>query len=153
MPSRLLLAAWLGLLLTATEAFPQATCGGGGRYQLRPTPTVLVAPSPTPTDLDAGQVEAGIVTVRIVPRGNASRNWELCIRAIDPWMGSGGKPSSDLEYLPPGEDIWQPASMGNQLIALGRGQARIDIRFRVRVDWTDVPGSHSSVLALTLAGR
>ena len=150
---RLLLAAWLGLLLTATEAFPQATCGGGGRYQLRPTPTVLIAPDPTPTDFDAGQVEAGIVSVRIVPLGSASRDWELCIRTTDPSMGNGGKPSSDVEYLPPGGSVWQPASMLNQLIAEGRGQGNIDIRFRVRVDWTDAPGNYSSVLALTLAAR
>jgi hypothetical protein len=43
--------------------------------------------------------------------------------------------------------------MLNQLIAQGRGTANVDIRFRVRVDWTDVPGDYSSVLALTLATR
>jgi len=153
MPLRLLLAAWLGLLLTATEAFPQGTCGGGGKYRLQPSPQVLITPVPTPADLDAGQVEAGIVSVRIVPRGKASRDWELCIRTTDPSMGGGGKPSSDVEYWPPGGSAWQPASMLNQLIAWGSGNGNVDIRFRVRVDWTDVPGSYSSVLALTLAAR
>jgi hypothetical protein len=43
--------------------------------------------------------------------------------------------------------------MLNQLIARGSGNGNVDIRFRVRVDWTDVPGSYSSVLALTLAAR
>jgi len=153
MPSRLLLAAWLGLLLSATEALPQSTCGGDGRFRLQPSPQVLIVPIPTPADLDAGQVEAGIVSVRIVPRGNASRNWELCLRTTDPSMGGGGKPSSDVEYLPPGGSAWQPASMLNQLITQGRGRGNVDIRFRVRVDWTDAPGDYSSVLALTLAAR
>lgn len=150
---RLLAAAWLGLLLTATEAIPQSTCGGAGRFQLKPAPQVLITPVPTPADLDAGQVEAGIVSVRIVPRGRASRDWELCLRTTATSMGSGGKPSSDVEYWPPGGSGWQPASMLNQLIAQGRGTANVDIRFRVRVDWTDVPGDYSSVLALTLAAR
>lgn len=151
MPCRVLVAAWMGLLLTATEALPQGACGAGGRYHLRPAPQVLIAPVPTPTDFDSGQVEAGTMTVTIIPRGNSSRNWALCLRTTEPSMGQGGKPSSDVEYWPPGGNSWRPASMLNQVIARGRGRTDVEIRFRVRVDWTDQPGSYSSVVALTLA--
>ena len=39
----------------------------------------------------------------------------------------------------------------DQVIARGRGRSDIEVRFRVRVDWTDDPGSYSSVVALTVA--
>jgi hypothetical protein len=151
MPCRLLLAAWMGLLLTATEALPQSACGNGGRYHLRPAPQVLIAPVPTPSDLDSGQVDVGVLTVTIIPRGSAARNWELCLRMTDPSMGGGGKESSDVEFWSPGGAGWQPASVLDQVIARGRGRSDIEVRFRVRVDWTDDPGSYSSVVALTVA--
>ncbi len=153
MPRRLLLAAWIGLLLTPTAGFPQSVCGTDGRYHLRPTPTVLIAPVPTPADLDAGEIDAGVMTVKIIPRGNASRNWELCLRTTDPSMGGGVKPSSDVEYWPPGGAGWQPASVLDQVVARGRGRSDIELRFRVRVDWTDDPGVYSSVVALTVAAN
>jgi len=151
MSPRSLLVATIGLLLTAMEALPQSACGTEGRYHLRPAPTVLVAPIPTPADLDAGEIDAGVMTVTIIPRGNSSRNWELCLRTTDPSMGGGAKPSSDVEYLLPGGTGWQPASMLDQVVARGSGRSDIELRFRVRVDWTDDPGTYSSVLALTVA--
>lgn len=153
MPRRLLLAAWIGLLLTPAEALPQSVCGTEGRYHLRPAPTVLVTPVPTPADLDAGEIDAGVMSVTIIPRGNASRNWELCLRATDPSMGGGAKPSSDVEFWPPGGAGWQPASMLDQVVARGRGRSDVELRFRVRVDWTDDPGIYSSVVALTVAAN
>ena len=153
MPCRLLFAAWIGLFLAPAAAFSQGVCGSTGRYHLRPAPTVLVAPVPTPADLDVGEVDAGVMTVTIITRGNASRNWELCLRATDPAMGGGTKPSSDVEYWPPGGAGWQPASMADQVVARGRGRSDVELRFRVRVDWTDDPGTYSSVVALTVAAN
>jgi hypothetical protein len=153
MSRRPLLAAWIGLLLTATEALPQSVCGTAGQYHLRPTPTVLFAPVPTPADLDAGEIDAGVMTVTIIPRGNKSKNWELCLRTMVPSMGGGAKPSSDVEFWPPGGIGWQPASMLDQVVARGRGRSDVEVRFRVRVDWTDDPGNYSSVVALTVAAN
>jgi hypothetical protein len=153
MSRRLLLAAWIGLLLTPASAISQSVCGNAGRYHLRPAPTVLVAPLPTPADLDAGEIDAGVMTVTIIPRGNTSKNWELCLRTTSPSMGGGTKPSADLEFWPPGGAEWQPASTLEQVVARGRGRSDVELRFRVRVDWTDDPGSYSSVVALTVAAH
>ena len=151
MPIRLLGAAILGLLLTPVPASAQEGCTGGGRYHLRPSPAVLIAPTPGPSDLDAGQVDAGVLSVRIIPRGNASKDWELCLRSVAPTMGPAGKPTTDVEYWSPDGGAWLSASMVNQVIARGRGRSDIEIRFRIRVSWTDEPGTYSCVLALSLA--
>jgi hypothetical protein len=150
---RIGIAGFLGLLfLIPSRGHSQGTCGGGGRFHLRPAPEVLIAPIPSPADLDAGQVEAGVMTVTIIPRGTP-RDWELCLRVTEPFMGGAGKPSSDVEYWSAGGSAWQPASTSDRVVARGRGRSQVEVRFRVRVDWTDEPGSYSSVMALTLASN
>lgn len=149
MAARLLATACIALLLGSTEARAQGQCDGGGFYFLFPNPRVVVATTPTPADLDVGEVDAGTVDVIVFPIGAGSRNWELCIRAVDPTMGGTGKPSSDVEFWPPGGSAWQPATQSDQLVASGSGWSIVQLRFRVRVDWSDDPGSYSSAMAIT----
>ncbi len=151
MRARSLLVTGAILLLSGPEGQAQSACGPDGRYHLRPAPEILVAPAPTPGDLDAGEVDAGVMSVTIIPRGNASRDWELCLRALGPTMGTGGKPVSDVEFWTPGSGGWTPTTPTDQVIARGRGRSDLEIRFRVRVGWHDDPGAYDAILALTLA--
>jgi hypothetical protein len=43
--------------------------------------------------------------------------------------------------------------MWDQVVARGSGRSDVELRFRVRVDWTDDPGNYSSVVALTVAAN
>lgn len=148
------LVAAVALLASAVPGAAQDPCAAGeGRYHLRPAPEILVVPPPTPADLDAGQVEAGVLTLAIIPRGNASRDWALCLRALQPTLGSGGKDVSDIEFVTAPGDGWTPVAPFDQVVARGRGRGEIAIRFRVRIDWSDDPGAYDSLLALTLVAE
>jgi hypothetical protein len=149
--SRALLLAGLLLLHAPTLGAAQDACSADqGRYHLRPAPEVLVVPAPTPVDLDAGEVDAGTLSVSIIPRGNGSRDWRLCIRAVRPTMGPGGKDVSDIEVRAAPGETWTPATTFDRVIARGRGRSDVAIHVRVRVDWSDEPGWYDSLLALTL---
>lgn len=151
MSPRALLLAGLLLLHSPIGGVAQDACSSDqGRYHLRPAPEVLVVPPPTPGDLDAGEIDAGTFSVAIIPRGNASRDWRLCFRAVRPTMGPGGKDVSDVEVRATSGDAWTPATTFDQVIARGRGRSDVAIRVRVRVDWSDEPGSYDPLLALTL---
>jgi len=142
-----LLAAFLAQSARTTVA--QGVCGGQGNYRLRATPTALDLGGLSQFDLDAGQVEAGTMTVSIVPRGKANFDWRLCLRGGG--VGFGGKPIEDVEWQVAGEAAWHPVSGAEQVVAVGSGRSDLDVRFRVAVSHEDAAGDYEALLTFAVA--
>ena len=126
-------------------------CDGGGNYRLRVTPGAVSITTPEIQDLDAGQTVTRAVRIRVQPRGRANRDWEVCIRSRDATLGGQAKPISDVEWQVPGSGSWQPLSTFDRLVQAGRGNARIDLLLRVRVDWADDPADYGTLLTFSAA--
>lgn len=94
---------------------------------------------------------AGSVTISIVPRGNAYKDWQLCLLGQSSLIGPAGKPLADVEWQLAGGGGWQPVSGGEQLVAAGSGRADLDVLFRVAVGFDDAPGDYETILMFAVA--
>jgi hypothetical protein len=130
-------------------AVAQGVCGGQGNYNLRATPTALDYGAVSQLDLDAGQIDAGAMTVTIVPRGKPNFDWRLCLRGGA--IGFGVKPIEDVEWQVAGEGAWHPVSSAEQLVATGQGRADLDVRFRVALSHEDAPHFYEALLTFAVA--
>ncbi len=149
---RLILRACLfaGLLSQGTgTAVAQGACGSQGNYNLRATPAVLDYGAVSQLDLDAGQIDAGTMTVSITPRGKPNFDWRLCLRGGA--TGFGMKPIEDVEWQVAGEAAWHPVSSAEQFVALGTGRTDLDVRFRVAVSHEDAPHAYEALLTFAVA--
>lgn len=148
---RLMLPACLLVTLFAQgtrSAVAQGVCGGQGNYNLRAIPSALDYGTVSQLDLDVGQIDAGTMTVSIVPRGNLNFDWRLCLRGGA--IGLGVKPIEDVEWQVAGEAAWHPVSSAEQLVAMGTGRADLDVRFRVAVSHEDAPNTYEALLTFAV---
>ncbi len=138
-------------LLAPPEAGAQVGCDGGGKYNVRLTPSAIEYGIVSPGDLDASQIFMGTMTVRVTPRGVTNKPWILCLRADEAHFGPAGKSVGDVEWQLAGSSGWQPASTGGQLVTRGHGNQRVDVLFRIVLDWDDVPGNYTAPLTFLAA--
>jgi hypothetical protein len=137
------------LVLSASAATAQACGSGTGRYVVRVQPGLLAFPTPGPEDFAVGWIEHGPVELDVRPRGNANREWVLCLRAESADMGSG-KPISDLQYRRDDQAGWTSIGVGDQVVAWGDRGDRVAVRFRILLDEaTDPAGSYRSDYTVT----
>jgi hypothetical protein len=140
------------LVLVAPDLQAQSTCNAGGRYRVQLNPSVIDYGIVSSIDLDAGQILIGRMRVRVRPRRNDEPDWDLCLRANASAFG-GGKLIEDVEWQVAGSPVWQPVSTAEQLVSQGSGTQRVDVLFRILVDWDDVPGDYSASLAFIASSQ
>ena len=134
------------LMLFAAVATAEAQdCTGSGRYRIQIRPGLITFPTPTVADYNAGWLLAPVAEIRVRPQRPADRGWELCLAADSPTMGGYGKPVSDIEFRQDGTGTWIPRSTSDQLLAVGNRNRRVQLQFRLALDWTqDVPGHYET---------
>lgn len=133
------------MLLAAVSTAEAQNCTGNGNYTVRIRPGQIDFPSPTISDYNAGWLLAPAARIRVRPRANADRAWELCLSADSPTMGGYGKPISDIEFQQDGTGAWIPLSMSDQLLAVGERNRLVQLQFRVALDWAlDAPGYYET---------
>jgi hypothetical protein len=134
------------LMLLALASIAEAQdCTGNGNYRVRIRPGLITFPSPTVSDYQAGWLLAPSAEIRVQPRRNADRGWELCLAADGPTMGVYGKPVSDIEFQQDGTGTWIPLTTTDQLLAVGDRNRTVTLQFRLALDWTlDVPGQYET---------
>lgn len=142
--------AWLAV---PSPAEGQSACAGSGRYHLRSAPASISYGPVTLSDLENGEIVAGTVELRVVPRGNRDRDWTLCVAGPGPVFGPGGKAVEDIELRVAAGGAWQPVTASEQFVVNGSGNTRLDVTFRVAVDYADAPGSYAAPLTFRVARR
>ncbi len=133
------------MILAAPSTAEAQDCTGNGRYRVRIRPGFINFPPPTIADYNAGWVVAPAAQIRVRPRRQADRGWELCLSADTPTMGGYGKPVSDIEFRQDGTGTWIPLTTSDQLLATGNRNRNVDLQFRLALDWSrDVPGRYEA---------
>ena len=133
------------MLLAVVSTAEAQDCTGNGNSRIRIRPGQIDFPTPTISDYNAGWLLAPTAEVRVQPRRNADRGWELCLRADSPTMGGYGKPISDIQFQQDGTGAWIPLSTSDQLLAVGNRNRTVQLQFRVALDWAlDAPGYYEA---------
>ncbi len=139
------------LALPAGASAQVCVAGQPSSHQLVIRPAAIAFSQPGVADFEAGWIEfSQNVRVRVRPNLPGGSTWTLCLRSDDPDLGGYGKAVSDLEWRPNNDPGWRPLETSDQLVATGRGNGNVRLRFRVLLSYAlDEPGNYGAVLAFT----
>lgn len=144
----------VGLLASAALFAPQSaraqvSCRDQGKYHLRSDPALVAYGPVAEIDLDGGSILAGSLTISVVPRGRANKDWVVCLEGPALAFGPGDKPIDAVQWQV-GNGAWQAVSTAPRLVAAGNGRTDFDVQFRVAVDWEDAPGAYAALLTFSV---
>lgn len=142
--------AGLAALLVPLPTYAQDVCNGRADYVLQADPVVIVYGPVSQADIDNGTIQAGTVTVSVVPVNGSTKKWQLCVQGPVGFVGPPGKDIADVEWQVGGSG-WMALSTTEQYVADGKGSEDVEVQFRVAVGWDDAPGDYAALLRFVVA--